>query len=67
MANKSEGGKGSSPRKQQDQLAYSNNYSNIFGQNSWLERKKREEQSNKDREAALQMLVDESQRLGLYE
>ena len=62
-----EAGKGDAPRKAQDQVAYTQNYSKIFGHNSWLERKKKEEQEAKDRESALQMLVDESQRLGLYD
>lgn len=39
-----EAGKGSAPRKQQDQEAYTENYSKIFGQNSWLERKKKLEE-----------------------
>lgn len=45
-----EAGKGDAPRKAQDRVAYTQNYSKIFGQNSWLERKKKEEQEAKDRE-----------------
>lgn len=62
-----EAGKGSAPRKAQDQIAYVQNYSKIFGEQSWLERKKKEEQSRKDSERALQSLTDETQRLGLYD
>lgn len=42
-----EAGKGSAPRKKQDQEAYTENYSKIFGQNSWLERKKKQEEAEK--------------------
>lgn len=62
-----EAGKGSAPRKAQDQIAYVQNYNKIFGEQSWLERKKKEEQSRKDSERALQSLTDETQRLGLYD
>lgn len=62
-----EAGKGSAPRKTQDQIAYVQNYNKIFGEQSWLERKKKEEQSRKDSERALQSLTDETQRLGLYD
>ena len=62
-----EAGKGDAPRKMQNQEAYNENYSKVFGQNSWLERKKREEQARRDSEAAMQSMVDESQRLGLYD
>lgn len=49
----SDGGKGSAPRKQQDQKAYADNWEAIFG------RKKREE--------ALQEMVRISEELGLYD
>lgn len=62
-----EAGKGSAPRKTQDHAAYTQNYNKIFGEQSWLERKKKEEQSRKDSERALQSLTDETQRLGLYD
>lgn len=62
-----EAGKGSAPRKAQDQVAYTQNYSKIFGEQSWLERKKKEEQMRADSERALQSLTDETQRLGLYD
>lgn len=61
-----EAGKGDAPRKMQDHKAYSENYSQIFGQNSWLERKKKEEADRVRSESALQALVDESERLDLY-
>ena len=55
----SDGGKGSSPRPYSvDNKTYEDNFKTIFGE-SKLERKKREE--------ALQKMVDESQRLGLYD
>jgi hypothetical protein len=63
----SEAGKGSAPRKQQDSKSYSENHAKIFGDTSWLDRKKKEEQYRRDSDAALQSLVDESQRLGLYD
>ncbi len=49
----SDGGKGSAPRKQQDQEAYSKGWDAIFG------KKKREE--------ALQEMVRISEELGLYD
>ena len=55
----SDGGKGSSPRPfSVDTKTYENNFETIFGL-SRLERKKREE--------ALQKMVEESERLGLYD
>jgi hypothetical protein len=55
----SDGGKGSSPRPfSVDIKTYENNYETIFGL-SRLERKKREE--------ALQKMVEENERLGLYD
>ncbi len=48
----SDGGKGSAPRKQQDQEAYSKNWDAIFGK--------------KNSEALLQQLVDENERMGMY-
>ena len=47
----SDGGKGSAPRKQQDQEAYAKNWDAIFGK----------------KDALLQALVDENERLGLYD
>ena len=57
----SDGGKGSAPRQQQDQDAYEEGHKRIFGM-SKLERKAREES-----EAALQRMVEENERLGLYD
>jgi hypothetical protein len=55
----SDGGKGSSPRPfSVDTKTYENNFETIFGL-SRLERKKREE--------ALQKMVEENERLGLYD
>ena len=55
----SDGGKGSSPRPfSVDSSTYEKNFEAIFG-TSKLERKKREE--------ALQKMVEENQRLGLYD
>ena len=55
----SDGGKGSSPRPfSVDTETYDKNFEAIFGM-SRLERKKREE--------ALQKMVEESERLGLYD
>ena len=55
----SDGGKGSSPRPfSVDTSTYEKNFEAIFGM-SRLERKKREE--------ALQKMVEENQRLGLYD
>ena len=55
----SDGGKGSSPRPYSvDTETYEKNFSAIFGM-SKLERKKREE--------ALQKMVEENERLGLYD
>jgi len=48
----SDGGKGSAPRKQQDQEAYSKNWDAIFGK--------------KSADALLQQLVDENERMGMY-
>lgn len=42
----SEAGKGSSPRKNQDQKKYEENYSKIFGDNGFLARKRKEEEKN---------------------
>jgi hypothetical protein len=56
MSTQAEAGKGSAPRKAQDQKSYSENYDRIFGGNSWLERKKREE-------AQLAATIDENERL----
>jgi hypothetical protein len=53
-----EAGKGSAPRKNQDLKSYQDNYDKIFGGNSWLERKKREE-------AVLHSTQDENDRLRL--
>ena len=47
----SDGGKGSAPRKQQDYEAYSKNWDTIFGK----------------KDALLQSLVDENERMGLYD
>jgi hypothetical protein len=49
----SDGGKGSAPRKQQDQGAYAKNWDTIF--------------SKKTSENLLQQMVDENERLGLYD
>ena len=55
----SDGGKGSAPRPfSVDTSTYEKNFSAIFGE-SKLERKKREE--------ALQKMVEENERLGLYD
>ena len=55
----SDGGKGSSPRPfDVDHSTYEKNFSTIFGE-SKLERRKREE--------ALQKMVEENQKLGLYD
>ena len=55
----SDGGKGSSPRPfDVDHQTYEDNWSSTFGL-SWLERKKRQE--------ALQKMVEENERLGLYD
>lgn len=55
----SDGGKGSSPRPfSVDTETYEKNFESIFGL-SKLERKKREE--------ALQKMVEENERLGLYD
>ena len=55
----SDGGKGSSPRPfSVDSSTFESNWNSIFGE-SWLERKKREE--------ALKKMVEESQKLGLYD
>ena len=55
----SDGGKGSAPRPfSVDISTYEKNFSAIFGE-SKLERKKREE--------ALQKMVEENERLGLYD
>ena len=51
----SDGGKGSAPRKQQDAEAYSKNWDAIFGS------------KRRTSEALLQCLVDENERLGLYD
>jgi hypothetical protein len=59
MSKMSDGGKGSSPRPfDVNHSTYENNWNSIFGM-SWLERKKREE--------ALQKMVEENERLGLYD
>lgn len=59
MSKMSDGGKGSSPRPfDVDHSTYEKNFDAIFGM-SKLERKKREE--------ALQKMVEESERLGLYD
>lgn len=49
----SDGGKGSAPRKAQDQAAYAANWDAIFGRGK--------------RERALQALVDDAESLGLYD
>ena len=49
----SDGGKGSAPRKAQDQAAYAANWDTIFGRGK--------------RERALQALVDDAESLGLYD
>ena len=58
MSKMSDGGKGSSPRPFTDKNQFDQNFAAIFGE-SKLERKKREE--------ALQKMVEESERLGLYD
>lgn len=62
-----EAGKGDAPRKAQDQIAYTQNYNKIFGEQSWLERKKKQEEALRDSEIAKQSMADERQRLGLYD
>lgn len=57
----SDGGKGSAPRQQQDLDAYEQGHKRIFGL-SKLEKRVQEE-----REQALQRMVDENERLGLYD
>ena len=55
----SDGGKGSSPRPfDVNHQTYEDNWNSTFGL-SWLERKKRDE--------ALQKMVEENERLGLYD
>jgi hypothetical protein len=54
-----EAGKGSAPRKNVNQSAYSENHSKIFGESGFLARKKREE--------ALQELTRLSEELDLYD
>ena len=51
----SDGGKGSAPRKQQDTEAYAKNWDTIFGS------------KRRTSEALLQCLVDENERMGLYD
>lgn len=58
MSKMSDGGKGSSPRPFTDKNQFDENFTAIFGM-SKLERKKREE--------ALQKMVEENERLGLYD
>lgn len=59
MSKMSDGGKGSSPRPfDVNHQTYEDNWDSIFGE-SKLERKKREE--------ALQKMVEENERLGLYD
>ena len=58
MSKQAEAGKGSS-RRNEDLNAYETGHERIFGNNGFLERKKREE--------ALQKLVELSEEMGLYD
>ena len=64
---KNDGGKGSAPRKQQDIEAYSDHYSKIFGQNSWLERKKAQERLDRERASFMSAIEDEVDRMQIYD
>lgn len=63
----SDGGKGSAPRKQQDHKSYETHYEQVFGNNSWLARKKLKEQIEADKAASMRATLDELDRMSIYD